>query len=677
MAQLVLRPNAVVSNPGWTVVSAASANAALADDTDNSYLTDKYSQAQTQKKSEITLDFSTGTLPAGAYIERVTPLVRFSGQAVLQAVLKSGKAGSPFANASSINLAPPGGGATASMSGPSAGSVYGDAQNEVDNLRLYLNASAPSATGPGTMKVYEAWLYVDYNEIPVVSAVTVSGYTLTTKPTVNWAYDDPELDGQQGYQVKVFSAAQVTAGGALPGGFSPETAQATWDSGQVRAPDQFAAVGTSLAVGTSYTAYVRATDYFDSGRWSAWAAGTAFTINVDVPAAPSLTSAAVAASASVSLGLSASQNLLSSYDASIETPGADTWASNANCTVARDTAQFLNGGASLKVTSIAAGNMSARTGYNFNSVAVGQAYTGRASFRPAVTTRSCVVSLRWFNSGGGLLSQTDSAPVSCAAAAWTGVSVNGTAPAGAAYAGLLVQVNGTAAAGEAVNADQFGIMPGTGAPWTRGGLSGTQSVEVQRTYDDGATWEPVPTMSALSLSGLAATQQLAPSDYSARPNTPVRYRARSSATDGALSLTSAWSATTAAVTVAVTAFWLKNPANPAMNARLTVAGDLASNRPAAQGNFRPVGRNRAVVVHGDVYGEEFQLPLTFRTEADYDAFQALRDARTTLLLQSDMTRQWWVVVGPDAQATLVNNASRKTAPFRQVSATLTEVDVPL
>jgi hypothetical protein len=233
-------------------------------------------------------------------------------------------------------------------------------------------------------------------------------------------------------------------------------------------------------------------------------------------------------------------------------------------------------------------------------------------------------------------------------------------------------VQATAGAAETVKLDRSGIMPGTSSAWTRGGLAASQVVEVQRTYDAGATWEPVHRMTTLLPP--AASQGLSATDYTSRPNTPVAYRARSSGVDGALTVYSAWSATSSSASPSVTDVWLKDPADPTANTKLGIAGDLTSTSDEAQGKFLPLGRSRAVIVGGDIYGEEFQLPIVFRTDADWARFEVLRKRQKTLLLQSDMTTQWWVRLGPTRDAVLVNNVTRRTAPARQVQVAATEVD---
>jgi hypothetical protein len=667
MATVTLRPDGTAANVGWAINGGSpSAHVAIADVSDATYLSDTYYAADPQPTSG-TFNFGTSAIPAGAYIKSVTPRIRFDAFDYLKYAVRSSKVGSPFYGAGMVILNPPNGTPTTVTGGASA-PVYSDVQNEVDSLQLYLQSQAALAVGPGACRVFDVYLDVVYNVAPAVSSVTATGFTITTRPTIGWGYSDTEGDAQERYRVKVFTATQVAAGG-----FAPETSTPAWDSGEVYSAATSAVVATDLVVGTSHTAYVKAADAGSNGRYSAWAASAPFTVQVNVPAAPTIVSVTPTTDAGLALAIQAAQNLLSTDDASVEAT-LGTWAANANCSVSRDTAFGIDGSSSVGLSSTAAGDMSARTasGTSGYPVLAGQAYTARASFRPSSFTRNALVSIVWYNAAGAVVTTTAGTAGSAPSGSWTERTLNATAPAGAAFAALLATVQATAGAAETVKLDRSGIMPGTSSAWTRGGLAASQVVEVQRTYDAGATWEPVHRMTTLLPP--AASQGLSATDYTSRPNTPVAYRARSSGVDGALTVYSAWSATSSSASPSVTDVWLKDPADPTANTKLGIAGDLTSTSDEAQGKFLPLGRSRAVIVGGDIYGEEFQLPIVFRTDADWARFEVLRKRQKTLLLQSDMTTQWWVRLGPTRDAVLVNNVTRRTAPARQVQVAATEVD---
>jgi len=242
----------------------------------------------------------------------------------------------------------------------------------------------------------------------------------------------------------------------------------------------------------------------------------------------------------------------------------------------------------------------------------------------------------------------------------------------ATFAALLVTTIATAAASEVTNWDQMGLAPGNGVAWSRGDIATAQTFKLQRSYDAGATWESVPLCSSISLP--ATTQTATFSDYTSKPNTAVVYRAQVTSVVGTISLTSVWSATSSSATSVITAFWLKNPANATQNITINIAGDFDLESEETQGLFKPLGRTRAIVVSGDIYGEAFDLPIALYTEASWLAIEVIRGAQVTLLLQSDMTKQWWVRLGPVRRARLVNRADRKLTPYRQVQVSAVEVD---
>jgi hypothetical protein len=163
-------------------------------------------------------------------------------------------------------------------------------------------------------------------------------------------------------------------------------------------------------------------------------------------------------------------NLLSANAASVEVD-ATPWAVAANCTIARSTAQAADGAASLALTSVAAGNMSA-LGTVAASVAVspGDTITGLASFRSAVSARSCRCYLNWYTSGDVLVSQTPAgASVTDSTTGWTQAFVTGVAPATAAKVRFDVEVVAAGAGAEVHYVDKMSLRRGTGQDWVIGG----------------------------------------------------------------------------------------------------------------------------------------------------------------------------------------------------------------
>jgi hypothetical protein len=166
-------------------------------------------------------------------------------------------------------------------------------------------------------------------------------------------------------------------------------------------------------------------------------------------------------------------NLLTANQASVETD-ATGWASLLNATVARSTAQSTDGVASLSLTSVAAGDMQAATN-PITTVVVnpGETITALASFRSAVTARSCRVSIRWYTAAQVFISQSDGAAANDSAAAWTAYSVTAVAPATTGFARVVVTVGSTGAAAEVHYVDRVSVRRGITTDWVAGGTGET------------------------------------------------------------------------------------------------------------------------------------------------------------------------------------------------------------
>lgn len=81
-------------------------------------------------------------------------------------------------------------------------------------------------------------------------------------------------------------------------------------------------------------------------------------------------------------------------------------------------------------------------------VTAGSTYTLSAYFRSAVTSRNCVVQVKWYDSSSALLSTSAGSAVASTTTGWVRPTVTAAAPVGAVYAVLEAVVQGTLAASE-------------------------------------------------------------------------------------------------------------------------------------------------------------------------------------------------------------------------------------
>lgn len=178
--------------------------------------------------------------------------------------------------------------------------------------------------------------------------------------------------------------------------------------------------------------------------------------------------------------------------------GITGWVADANCAIANDTGVMLEGSGSLRMTASGSGAMSARTtpaGLGGVVVMANLRYTVRASFRANSTGRTCRVTVRWYDGGGALISETFTGSVVDSSGGWAEHVHVVTAPANAASAAVVVNVLG-AAAGEIHRVDTVGLMAqfapaSVTLPWVVGGagLSASTSWIHWASYAPVAPWD--------------------------------------------------------------------------------------------------------------------------------------------------------------------------------------------
>lgn len=156
-------------------------------------------------------------------------------------------------------------------------------------------------------------------------------------------------------------------------------------------------------------------------------------------------------------------NKLTSNQASLETD-ITGWQVLQNCTIDRSTAKASHGVASLAMT--ATGNYPQSTttpGVGGFPVVAGRTYAARASILVIqAVTRQCALAIRWFNSSGAFISQTDGV-YSSTTQNFAPRTVSGVAPANAAFAAIafLVDISGL----ETYHGDEFAFGEGSSVPF--------------------------------------------------------------------------------------------------------------------------------------------------------------------------------------------------------------------
>lgn len=262
MPTVTTRPNSTVNNTG-VLVGAASAHAALGDDSDASYI-------QLTPGDFVAVIIATPALPAGGMWKQWTGRIRARSTGASRStsvafgqgtVPDSGQTAFVTGSFGPISTSPI---AAGGIDTPVRGLVYLDsAGDDVQVAEMYFDAvyaTAPTCT---------------------VTAPTGT-VTTTTKPLIQWAHT-PGTDGsgQSAAEVKVFNAAQYGAAG-----FSPDTSSPFWST-SVTGSTSSATPDVNL-VDDNYRVYVRTAQSINGvNHWSSWDFEP-FTVSSSPPPAPTV-----------------------------------------------------------------------------------------------------------------------------------------------------------------------------------------------------------------------------------------------------------------------------------------------------------------------------------------------------------------------------------------------------
>lgn len=484
-------------------------------------------------------------------------------------------------------------------------------QTKLNNLVIKVTDYATASAA--ITSLYEVEAVATINTQPSASVTSPSGTVSdSSRPAVAWTYSDADDDPQSVYEVKVFTAAQYGATG-----FDPDAAEAVWDSGTVPSADTGVTVPIDLDTGTTYRAYVRVGHALGVGNLlSDWAYGT-FTMNYAAQPPPALRVAYTPTVNAVYITATGRTNYLTDDDA-VFTASEGTWAPTQACNVARDTGTYEVGVASLRVESTSGATMKARTGL-YAVATDGQAVSGIVDFRADAVGRASRAAIYWYDASASLISVTDGTLVTSTFSAWTTASVSGVPPTGTASAALGIEIQ-SPVSGEDHFIDKAALHPGDTPAWGPGGLYSSQTVIVERSTDNGMTWEPLLTQEANVPNQVAQAD-----DYAALRNRSNVYRARvSGVTVGQEILSSAWSADAAAFVVNDGHWWIKALEQPEWNiGRAKVRGPVQDNTVQSVGVFRPLGRSTPVVVSGDIYGSDGDYAVLLVGEDEWQAAQGV------------------------------------------------------
>src|SRR3954470_10117731 len=286
LTSVTIRPNSTAQVGSWSVVGAASAHAALSDNSDASYV---QLLGQCRLDSQVLrVGFPVPSIPAGAKVYSVTlrrrvqsaatsadvPLCyhwfRCTNGTIQVAGQKVGPQKSFYNSPCPTTTTPAFTDETilTATTGPS-GQPW-DVATTLTGMSYDLGRGDSSATT--TLRVSEVYLDIAYQQASTVAVTAPTGTLPDTQPTITWTYASPDSQPQQAFQVAVYTAAQVAAVGFVP--FVSTPIQST--GGLLLGEDLQWTLPADLTDG-SYSAYVQVQsrwagpgDYFSAVASTTW-----------------------------------------------------------------------------------------------------------------------------------------------------------------------------------------------------------------------------------------------------------------------------------------------------------------------------------------------------------------------------------------------------------------------
>ncbi len=519
MATYTLRPNADWNNASLFTITggSASAHAALADNSDSTYISKTSSTVPANYEAE----FGTQSLASNEKVTSVNVRARVAigtaGQVQFSLGVITDRNGRTVSYSvpitrqntlalSTIDLA-------LNLTSSPTGAEW--TQTALDNLVVKF---ADNSTASGDKaNLYELYIDVVTTTQPTVTVTApTSTVTDTSFPSVVWTYADTDGDQQSAYQIKIFDS--TTYGGA---GFSADTSTPTVDTGVVASTNNGATLEVDLADATTYRAYVKVAHLVNGSNFFSDWAYSQFTIDVDAPATPLISAFYDENEGAVVLTIFGRTNFLSANQASLETNTAG-WDAVTNCAIARSTSQASVGTASLQMTATASGDMvSGTTSATAFAVIPNSEFSAIADFRAGTTGRSVAVGIRYLTSAGATISTTYGTSVTDSNSAWTTASATVTAPSTAAKAQVVAKII-SAGSSEVHYVDKIALHAGDTPTWTRGGFSDF-SFDVERSQN--GSYTAVRNSPVDAGDGQIATLN----DYESPLDTTVTYRAKARA----------------------------------------------------------------------------------------------------------------------------------------------------
>lgn len=202
-----------------------------------------------------------------------------------------------------------------------------------------------------------------------------------------------------------------------------------------------------------------------------------------------------------------------------------------------------------------------------------------------------------------------------------------------------IQCEGSVTSGQQVWVDAAQLEVGSSATtftppappaWSAGGYASLVNI-VERSSDGGATWQQVRGSTTPDVN-----QTLTLTDYEA-PRGTVTYRAHAEGVSLGLTNGSGYPANSTVTVTDDGTTWLKAVEAPALNlGAVRLQADPSRPIEETLGIFRPLGATEAVVVAGDIYGQDWNFEVYAQGSTEISAVDALLMHQGPLLAQTAM-----------------------------------------
>lgn len=508
-------------------------------------------------------------------------------------------------------------------------------------------------------KTYEVFYDVTYVTVPATDVTAPTG-TLTQNnvATVAWSNTfDTDGGGQTAFVAKIFTETNAAAPG-----FSPDATLAEDSSGVVTGAATSWTGSTRLANG-NYRAYVTVAQTVNGQyHWSPWDY-TSFTVNVDVPATPTIDVTGDNANARVAITITEAPETNYVTNPSFETNTTGWTGSGATISRSQDVTAKDGSWVGKAVTTTG----SAFQGLYFNAVNVSASQVYRLlawMYVPSGVTIRAIVEER--DDASALLGQSYTDYVGTGA--WMPVQVSRQFTTGTKAAVFFATPTATATT---FYVDKVRLYQGVAV----------DKFEVQRSTDAGLTWEAARTLES---DGYATPVDEVATlyDYESSNGQTVHFRARAIHDYGSnLLVTSDWStADSGAWTSGL--WWLKHPRQPTLNMNLTIDSNPGYQRPARQGVYQALGASKPIVVTDLRGSARGTLRVRLDTEAEQDQMVALLETTDTLLIQAPPADRWpdrYIAVGDHDRQRIVDKSwvepTFDTLPWIEVGVPAGSVDI--